>query len=178
MFNIDVTESDRGVVILAVANIEDLLDKVLRLIVESSELPKKKYKSIFDTTGALGNFSAKYHSLVVFGYISKESFDDLEKLRKIRNQFAHTSADVKFHNPQILNILKSMLCFQESSRLMNIQLGLPSNTVLPFDEPIEEHEALSKGLIKRAKADFGIAIALLGDNILKDMNNRLVINKN
>ncbi|NQY37241.1 MAG: hypothetical protein HRT37_20220 [Alteromonadaceae bacterium] len=52
------------------------------------------------------------------------------------------------------------------------ELGLPEETVPLYDESIDEHEALSNGLFKSAKGDFSIAIVLLIDIILHDMDKK------
>ena len=57
MFQIDIDESDRGCVIIAAANIEEFLERMLQAIVEGSPVSKKKSRAMFDTTGPFGNFS-------------------------------------------------------------------------------------------------------------------------
>ncbi|MCR9941997.1 MltR family transcriptional regulator [Vibrio owensii] len=173
MFQIDIDESDRGCMIVAAANIEEFLDRMLKAIIESSPISKKKSRAMFDTTGPFGNFSAKYLMLATFGYLSKETFDDLEKLRKLRNMFAHTAKAVKFEDPEVYQVLVSMRCFKNANKHMNKQLGLPPDNMPSIELDMTDNEAQYKGFVKRVKSDFVIGMSLLANDIIEDMEQRL-----
>ncbi|ASK70302.1 MULTISPECIES: MltR family transcriptional regulator [Shewanella] len=173
MFQIDIDESDRGCVIIAAANIEEFLERMLQAIVEGSPVSKKKSRAMFDTTGPFGNFSAKYLMLAAFGYLSKETFDDLEKLRKLRNMFAHTAKTVKFEDPEVYQVIVSMRCFKSANKQMNKHLGLPLDSMPNIELDMTDNEAQYKGLVKRVKSDFAIGMSMLANYIIEDIEQRL-----
>ncbi|MEI7297367.1 hypothetical protein WCQ02_35025 [Paraburkholderia tropica] len=79
-------ESERHLVILGAAKLEDLLLNLLeRRLLESPT----KNDGIFRGTGALSTFSARSEMAYRLGLISKPFLDALNSIRKVRNEFAH-----------------------------------------------------------------------------------------
>ncbi len=56
----------------------------------------------------LGTFSARIKAAYSLGLINKSQFDDLERLRKIRNEFAHTWQSIEISKPNISSLIKKM----------------------------------------------------------------------
>lgn len=79
-------ESERHIVILGCAKLEDLLLNLLeRRLLESPT----KNDALFRGTGALSTFSARSEMAYRLGLISKLFLDALNSIRKVRNEFAH-----------------------------------------------------------------------------------------
>jgi mannitol operon repressor len=96
MHEID-TESPRGRVMVATAMLDDLLGKsIAARLVDSTEVGK-----LLDGFNApLGSFSARIVAALGLGVISKREFDDLQIIRKIRNDFAHRTG-ISFADPAV-----------------------------------------------------------------------------
>ncbi len=103
-------ESDRGAVIVAAAILEDDLAEILEKLLIANHMPEKHRKEMFDLNGPLSSFSSKMLICYGFGLISKDVFDDLTKIRRLRNRFAHSSEDVDFFAEEIKSIVYSLKC--------------------------------------------------------------------
>lgn len=91
-------ESDRGCALMAAAFIEEKLGELLQLFCVDN---KKIYERLFENNGALATFSSKIDLAFLLGLIPKNIFDDLQLLRKIRNDFAHNSSHITFESSPI-----------------------------------------------------------------------------
>lgn len=131
-----VNESDRGCVLLATAMIESRLDEIFEAIFSNNMIPKKIINSLFDSNGPLATFSAKSKLAFSLGLISKNAFEDLEILRKIRNNFAHTADKVDFINHELTKEIEKMNCVKYAKdRAKNVKRYDISNT--DFQKPQE-----------------------------------------
>lgn len=79
-------ESDRAAVILAAAEIDDLLRQILVKVLRPST---QQNDQLFDTDMPLSSFSARIKLADRLGIIDEEIFSALNLLRKVRNDFAH-----------------------------------------------------------------------------------------
>lgn len=79
-------ESPRGQVLVASAMLDEQLARTIKArLVQSKEADK-----LLDGFNApLGSFSARIVAALSLGVISPREFDDLQIIRKIRNEFAH-----------------------------------------------------------------------------------------
>ncbi len=90
-----IAESDRAVVLIIANDIENALEAVF-LKVFDDRLNKQLTKDLFDFSGPLGTYSAKFKMAYAFGFIDKVLYDDLDRLRKMRNDVAHSSSEFSF----------------------------------------------------------------------------------
>ena len=109
-----VKESDRGVALYATAHIDTEIEKLLRKKLVGSE---KHLKEILSFNGPLGTFSSKIKLSYSLGLIDKVMMDDINILRKIRNEFAHSDEAVSFDTQNI----KDLCC--------NLQLNIREENV-------------------------------------------------
>lgn len=56
----------------------------------------------------LGTFSARIKMAFALGLITREQFEDLERLRKIRNEFSHNWEQISFGDPKILTHINAL----------------------------------------------------------------------
>lgn len=97
-------ETDRGRALVAASLIEEMLEEVLRAFL----LEGAATKNLFDSSNApLSTFSAKASASRALGLISIEEFRDVEFVRKIRNEFAH-SVLCSFENQKIQDWAKAL----------------------------------------------------------------------
>lgn len=159
-----IDESDRGAVIVAAALLEDDLNEILKEIVQRNGLSAKYIKEMFDLNGPLSSFSSKILICYGFGIISKDIFDDLTKIRKLRNKFAHSSDKVDFLSSEIEDQVADIQCCVEASKSIVGKMfkGRGNNLADRTDLPtLEDWEARAKGFVKYTKSVFCIGISLL-----------------
>jgi hypothetical protein len=158
-------ESDRGAVIVAAALLEDDLDEILEDIIQRNGVTPKHIKEMFALNGPLSSFSSKSLICYGFGLISKEIFDDLSQIRKLRNKFAHSSDRVDFLFSDIEDHVAEISCCEEASKNFEGKMfkgrgsKQPSNKA---DSPKpEDWELRAKGFVKYTKAVFCLGVELL-----------------
>jgi len=96
---------DRGLVLSLSAFAEDSLGTLLMAFMLPSEASTKLLEGF---NAPLGTFSARIKAAYSLGLINKSQFDDLERLRKIRNEFAHTWQSIEISKPNISSLIKRM----------------------------------------------------------------------
>jgi len=67
-------------------------------------LPNSLYKCLFEPFRPLSTLSSKIVMAHALGIISSDTFKELEKIRKIRNAFAHSLVVLHFHSAEIAPI--------------------------------------------------------------------------
>ncbi|MFW6030422.1 MAG: MltR family transcriptional regulator [Halanaerobiales bacterium] len=93
-------ESDRGSVLMAASYLEDLLEKLLqKFFVNENSLTN----TLFNGYGVLSSFSSKIDLSYLLGLISNNAQKKLHLIRKIRNEFAHSSDFIGFSEASISN---------------------------------------------------------------------------
>ena len=148
-----IDESDRGAVIVAAAILEDELDELLKGIIQSNKITKKALGEMFNLNGPLSNFSSKALICYGFGLISKDIFNDLTKIRKLRNKFAHSSGEVDFLTKEIGDIVASLKCTKNISKAFEGKRYSPSEK-----KKYQDWEMRSKGYVKYTKAVFCLGV--------------------
>lgn len=157
-----IDESDRGAVIVAAAILENELDVLLNDIIQKNKVSKKTLKDMFDLNGPLSSFSSKALIYYGFGLISKDIFNDLTKIRKLRNKFAHSPDDVDFLSDEIKDIVLSLKCTSDVSNKFEGKRYSPSDK-----KKYKDWEMRSKGYVKYTKAVFCLGITVLQIEIKK-----------
>ncbi|MFN3851337.1 MAG: hypothetical protein ACK4NY_18010 [Spirosomataceae bacterium] len=83
-------ETDRGLVLVAASFIDFCLQN---LLLSKLTIQKKDEKEIFSGNGFLSTFSSKIKLAKAIELIDETTFKNIEVVRKIRNQYAHTIKD-------------------------------------------------------------------------------------
>jgi Mannitol repressor len=91
-------ESDRGSALIAVAWVDDALEALLKA---SFRDEKKIVDSVFQSMGPLSTFSARIKTAYLLGLVTASLYSDLERMRGIRNDFAHVRRRVRFKDQSI-----------------------------------------------------------------------------
>jgi DNA-binding MltR family transcriptional regulator len=100
------SETDRGLVLMAVAYIDERLSVLLeKYFVDDKGI----IKTLFDATGPLGSFSSKLKLAYGIGLLPKNIYIDCNKIRKIRNSFAHVSKPMTFEDEPIKSQTHSLI---------------------------------------------------------------------
>lgn len=96
---------DRGLVLSLSAFAEDSLGTLLTAFMLPSDAATKLVEGF---NAPLGTFSGRIKAAYSLGLITKTQSDDLESLRKIRNEFAHTWQAIEISKPNISALIKKM----------------------------------------------------------------------
>lgn len=98
-------ESDRAVALIVTAWIDDSLTEMIKTRLFQD---KKKLELMFGPSGPFGTFSSKITMAFLMGRISKTVFNNLETIRKIRNDFAHSRGDLSFSSESVNDRCKNL----------------------------------------------------------------------
>jgi hypothetical protein len=91
-------ESPRAAAILAVASLEDELEKLL-LSKFPKSITRQIWKNIAGPTGPLGSYKARNDLARAFGFYGSRTTTTLETIATIRNKFAHRTDVRNFDHP-------------------------------------------------------------------------------
>lgn len=99
-------ESDRGAALTVAAWVDDALGALLKAyLVQDAKVIEEMFKQM----APLSSFSAKIKAAYLVGLIDRRQFDNLDTIRVIRNDFAHSRTDVTFEdqsvNARCLNLM-------------------------------------------------------------------------
>jgi len=98
--------TDRGLVLMSVAYIDERLSVLLeKYFVDDKSI----IQTLFDATGPLGTFSSKLKLAYGIGLIPKNVYTDCNKIRRIRNTFAHISKPISFEDEPIKSQTHSLI---------------------------------------------------------------------
>lgn len=98
-------ESDRGCALYAAAYLDRALSDLLYMsLVENKNIQQ----DLFDGTAPLASFSSRITLAYYLGKLSPSIRRDLNLIRKIRNDFAHTADSLTFETKKIANRCKHL----------------------------------------------------------------------
>ena len=102
-----------GVVIAATAILANQLERSLKRAMRP--MSKGMYERLFGAFRPLSTFSSKIAMAYALSIINKDVYNELEKIRKIRNEFAHSSAVLHFGSTAIAPLLGRLKRFPSKS---------------------------------------------------------------
>ena len=91
------TESDRAAAVLGPAMLDDMLKNLIQASLSSENLGER----LLGQMRPLGTFSSRISIAEAIGLISPEEARDLDRLRGIRNEFAHGLNGIDFENQSV-----------------------------------------------------------------------------
>jgi len=98
-------ESDRGMALVAAS----LLDERLKGIIEAFLLKGKVSSELVNGFNApLGTFSARTSAAYALGLIQKNEFDEINLIRKIRNEFSHKWRGITFRSSGVADLCRNL----------------------------------------------------------------------
>jgi mannitol operon repressor len=100
------SESDRGLVIIAASILDHLIARLIEVFVVYD--PPATKKLLDDPFSPLGNFAPRTLAAYSLGLISKDERDDLDTIRKIRNEYAHEPKSTSFTDQKIMNKVNNL----------------------------------------------------------------------
>ena len=98
--------SDRGIVLVSAELISVLLQELIcKKLLSDSQIIKKLF---YQPGSSLGSFYSKIELSFAMGLISDDEYHDLQIVRKIRNQFAHSFGKLHFSSDEIAKEIKKL----------------------------------------------------------------------
>jgi DNA-binding MltR family transcriptional regulator len=96
-----VAESDRGCALFGACILDDELELLLRSLFRSEYIALKDHiDPLFKGDAVLATFSSRIKLAFALGLITHKVFKTLNLIRKIRNDFAHTTGLLDFDDPR------------------------------------------------------------------------------
>jgi DNA-binding MltR family transcriptional regulator len=102
-------ESDRGCILIGASVLDDVLCELLKKrLAKSDHVAKQAMEPLFSGMGPLSSFSARIKLAYCLGLIGKWEFEDLERIRKVRNKAAHEYTAKSFADNEIIQITQRL----------------------------------------------------------------------
>jgi hypothetical protein len=109
-------DSDRTIGIVLVTLVEDSLREFL--IGNMRALTADDKNNFFMPDRLLGTFGAKINVAYAFKLIGVETYDDLNAIREIRNQFAHKPKVLSLSSAHVANVCNNFNCIHRNDSYM------------------------------------------------------------
>lgn len=119
-----------GLAIVIAAILDNKLELCLKRAIRP--MPKRLYAELFDPMRALGSFASKITMAYALNIITRDIYSDLEKIRKIRNAFAHSPDILDFESESIAPL------FARLKRSVQAKADRPDLQFLECVTPIDE----------------------------------------
>jgi DNA-binding MltR family transcriptional regulator len=144
-------ESDRGLILVSASHLDEALERLLRA---RFSIEHKKSKSmidpLFNTFGPLSTFSAKIKMSYAIDLIEKWVYRDLEILRKLRNEFAHSIKPAVFDSVEVAKLTEKLVGADRA--VTAIESEEPETVKLPKKKVSKKaSKADSKAIMERVR---------------------------
>lgn len=102
-------ESDRGCILIGASVLDDVLcDLLKKRLGKSDHAAKQAMEPLFAGMGPLSSFSARIKLAYCLELIAQWEFEDLERIRKIRNKAAHEYTSKTFTDNEVIQITQHL----------------------------------------------------------------------
>ncbi|HUX11940.1 MAG TPA: MltR family transcriptional regulator [Spirochaetia bacterium] len=153
-------ESDRGAALLAASLLEEILERLLRAFFDEAHRQITPIlTSLFDAMGPLGTFAGKSKFAFAARLITETQYEDLEQIRKVRNEFAHTTGPADFTDPRIAKRMEKLhyaAFLKKRIPRYSLKRGSTDDEIA-----VPEEELKRLGMIKANKAFLASAVKWL-----------------
>ncbi len=148
-----VEDQERGAALASVAELDITLQNALRSVMIDD---KETVNQIFSENGPLFQFGPKIRMAYVLGIYDRMIYDDLLKVSRVRNDFAHKVEARNFKWDRIRSAVLSMRVFERFEEILGVDYYK-----MAFEAAGEVDPAWTKGEIS-LNARFGSCVFLLG----------------
>jgi DNA-binding MltR family transcriptional regulator len=102
------TDGPRGSVVLGATLIEQFLQALISD--KMVKLTTQEHEQLFRGTAPLASFSARTKIAYAFNLIGPKTRSDLDRLRNLRNGFAHSQIVMSFDTPEVVAEIRKFNC--------------------------------------------------------------------
>lgn len=124
-------ESDRGIILICASTLDSMLRDLIEKYLNQNKNRKKEIAKLFEYPNPLNTFASKIQMSYCMGLIKKEIYEDLERVRKIRNELAHGYDFKDFSSHEIASIVLDMegarICWEKRQIENNGKKKVASN---------------------------------------------------
>lgn len=96
---------ERGLVLSLATFAEEALGELIEAFLIPSESSKELLRGF---NAPIGTLSARNKMAYSLGLITRPQYEDIDRLRRIRNEFAHTWEPISFYEPKIINHIAAL----------------------------------------------------------------------
>ncbi|MGN8079204.1 MltR family transcriptional regulator [Variovorax sp. 22077] len=105
LFGEMLSESDRGVILVGASAVDDALRSLLVLkLARDEHVAKVAADPLFAGMGPLATFSSRIKLAYAMDLIPRWMFEDLERIRKVRNKAAHEMSAKTFESNEVVQM--------------------------------------------------------------------------
>lgn len=98
-------ETNRGLAMVGAAFLDDAIEKLLRAyFIDDS----KKIDDLLGNAGPLASFYSRCMAAYCLGLVGPDMYEDLNRIRKIRNLFAHNYFGIDFESSKIISLCENL----------------------------------------------------------------------
>ena len=108
-------ESDRGLALICTSYLDEMLRRTIAAFLVDEEIAKTLLNG---AVAPLGSFSARIKTAYALGLIDKPTMDDFDRLRSVRNTFAH-HFDTSFEVPKVRDLCGQLSAPGQEGRLLS-----------------------------------------------------------
>ena len=112
-------ESDRGGVLVGFAFLDHMIDNLCRAKMVAGT---KAVNKLLEYPGPLTTFAARTDLAYTLGWIGPQVYQDLHRIRKVRNAFAHSSGALGLDDPDIQKLCEGLEILKFETRF-NVKRG-------------------------------------------------------
>jgi DNA-binding MltR family transcriptional regulator len=106
-------ESDRGRALVGCAFLDDMVEKLCRAKMVTDA---KAVDNLLEYPGPLTSFAARTDLAYALGWIGAQMYQDLRRIHKIRNAFAHSSCARGFDDADVRSLCEGLEVVKSESR--------------------------------------------------------------
>lgn len=121
-------ESDRGCVLAAAAILDNYLEVLLRArFSQDATVVKRIINPLFKGHGPLASFWSKTQLAYSLNLIPEWMYEDLDRIRELRNKFAHWYKAVDFEDPAVIRLTEKLKGANYAVRSLHASSNVPKH---------------------------------------------------
>jgi DNA-binding MltR family transcriptional regulator len=142
-------ESDRGCVLVGAAFIDEGLEILLRSrMLHDAPSVKACVDPLFTGLGPLRSFWAKTQLCRALDLMSDWMYEDLERIRNLRNLFAHSYENASFEDPRVIALTEGLKAANEVVKKMKQPSETRPEADVQEQEPRQQRESPKKERVR------------------------------
>ena len=153
------SESDRGCILIGTSVLDDVLSSLLQKhLGRTDHVNKSAMEPLFAGMGPLSTFSARIKLAYCLELIKKWEFEDLERIRKIRNKAAHEYTAKTFTNNEIIQITRQLKGADHAVNAMKSNLT-------ESGQPIKQEKSVARQATSMERLRFEFTVVYIAGRI-------------
>lgn len=153
-------ESDRGCALISASILDERLADLCRLtFVRDKKVQETIVPRLFSAPGPFSSFWSKIMFCRAADLINSSQYEDLEKIRKIRNLFAHSYGRVRFSDDAVVKLCSKLQAANDAVEY------LPAQKHLPQKHASKKGVSTKEQLRRKERMRFVLSVSFLGGSL-------------